>query len=140
MATDDDPVALPPARPARGRPAARAHRRADAARRAEENYWFRRHLVVYEWIAGARRRPRVVDMACGEGYGADVLAQRRAGRRRRRRQPRGPRARAAALPRADLRFARDLVERFAEPCDAVTFLQTIEHVQDPDGCSSTSRR
>jgi SAM-dependent methyltransferase len=29
-----------------------------------------------------------------------------------------------------LRFERDLVERFAEPCDAVVFLQTIEHVED----------
>src|SRR4051812_41917083 len=35
----------------------------------EENYWYRRHLAVYEWIA--RRVPgrRVVDLACGEGYG-----------------------------------------------------------------------
>src|SRR5947199_363884 len=41
---------------------------------AEENYWYRRHLVVYEWIAARVRGLRVVDMACGEGYGADVLA------------------------------------------------------------------
>ncbi|HEX3362590.1 MAG TPA: methyltransferase domain-containing protein, partial [Solirubrobacterales bacterium] len=33
--------------------------------------------------------------------------------------------------RPNLRFERDAVEHFAEPCDAVTFLQTIEHVQDP---------
>ena len=26
---------------------------------------------------------------------------------------------------------RDLVESWSEPCDAVVFLQTIEHVQDP---------
>ncbi len=32
--------------------------------------------------------------------------------------------------RPNLRFERDLVESFAEPCDAVVFLQTIEHVQD----------
>jgi SAM-dependent methyltransferase len=32
--------------------------------------------------------------------------------------------------RPNLRFERDLVEGFAEPCDAVVFLQTIEHVQD----------
>ena len=37
-------------------------------------------------------------MACGEGYGSDVLAARGAAeRRRRRRQPGGPRARPAAL-------------------------------------------
>jgi 2-polyprenyl-3-methyl-5-hydroxy-6-metoxy-1,4-benzoquinol methylase len=33
----------------------------------------------------------------------------------------------------NLRFARDMVETFSEPCDAVVFLQTIEHVHDPDG-------
>ncbi|MDQ3408644.1 MAG: class I SAM-dependent methyltransferase, partial [Actinomycetota bacterium] len=42
----------------------------------EENYWFRRHLVVYEWIARRVAGQAVVDMACGEGYGADVLARR----------------------------------------------------------------
>ena len=41
----------------------------------EENYWFRRHLVVYDWIAERVRGVRVVDLACGEGYGADVLAR-----------------------------------------------------------------
>src|ERR1700710_1966458 len=41
----------------------------------EENYWFRRHLVVYEWIAARVAGLRVIDMACGEGYGSDVLAR-----------------------------------------------------------------
>lgn len=39
-----------------------------------ENYWYRRHLVVYEWIAARVRGLRVLDMACGEGYGSNVLA------------------------------------------------------------------
>ncbi len=30
-----------------------------------ENYWFRRHLVVYEWIAARVGGRRVIDMACG---------------------------------------------------------------------------
>ena len=64
----------------------------------EENYWYRRHLAVYEWIAGAVGGLSVADLACGEGYGSDVLAARRRRGGRRRRQPRGPRARAAALP------------------------------------------
>jgi 2-polyprenyl-3-methyl-5-hydroxy-6-metoxy-1,4-benzoquinol methylase len=42
----------------------------------EENYWFRRHLAVYRWIAEHVAGRRVIDMACGEGYGTDVLAQR----------------------------------------------------------------
>jgi hypothetical protein len=33
--------------------------------------------------------------------------------------------------RANLRFVRDLVDTFPEPADAVVFLQTIEHLQDP---------
>src|ERR671935_2412507 len=41
----------------------------------EENYWFRRHLVVYEWIAARVAGLDVVDMACGEGYGSDELAR-----------------------------------------------------------------
>ena len=41
----------------------------------EENYWFRRHLAVYEWIAARVAGLRVIDMACGEGYGSDVLAR-----------------------------------------------------------------
>src|ERR1043165_9754102 len=44
----------------------------------EENYWFRRHLTVYEWIAARGAGKRGVDMACGEGYGSDVLAGRAA--------------------------------------------------------------
>src|SRR3984893_19107761 len=40
-----------------------------------ENYWFRRHLAVYEWISARVAGLRVLDMACGEGYGADVLAR-----------------------------------------------------------------
>src|SRR3954453_21835760 len=40
----------------------------------EENYWYRRHLVVYEWIAERTRGRRVVALACGEGYGSAVLA------------------------------------------------------------------
>src|SRR5439155_26856696 len=41
----------------------------------EENYWFRRHLAVYRWIADRCAGKRVVDMACGEGYGAAELAK-----------------------------------------------------------------
>jgi len=34
--------------------------------------------------------------------------------------------------RAGVRFVRDLVESYDEPSDAVVFLQTIEHLQDPE--------
>jgi len=41
----------------------------------EENYWFRRHLVVYDWIAERVTGVRVVDLACGEGYGSSLLGR-----------------------------------------------------------------
>ena len=99
----------------------------------EENYWFRRHLVVYQWIARRVAGLRVVDMACGEGYGSDVLA--RAGAASVVGVDANPEAHRHArlrYRRDNLRFARDMVETYAEPCDAVVFLQTIEHVHDPD--------
>ena len=97
----------------------------------EENYWFRRHLVVYEWIAERVRGLRVVDMACGEGYGSDVIARTAASVVGVDANPEAHEHARLRYRRPNLRFERDLVERFAEPCDAVVFLQTIEHVQDP---------
>lgn len=97
----------------------------------EENYWYRRHLVVYEWIARRTVGLRVVDMACGEGYGTAVLGGTAA-------SVVGVDANPEAHEHARLKystptvsFARDLVDRFRAPCDAVVFLQTIEHVEDP---------
>jgi SAM-dependent methyltransferase len=97
----------------------------------EENYWFRRHLVVYQWIAERVAGKRVVDMACGEGYGSDVLARTAASVVGVDANPEAHEHARLRYQRPNLRFERDLVEGFAEPCDAVVFLQTIEHVQDP---------
>ena len=97
----------------------------------EENYWYRRHLAVYEWIARRCAGLRVADLACGEGYGSDLLA--------------GPAAQVVGVDanpqafeharlryrRPNLRFERALVEEFSEPQDAIVFLQTIEHVSRP---------
>jgi SAM-dependent methyltransferase len=76
---------------------------------------------------------RVIDMASGEGYGAEVLA-RGAG------TVLGVEANPDAFEHArlryrrpNLRFERGLVETHGEPgsVDAVVFLQTIEHVHEP---------
>jgi 2-polyprenyl-3-methyl-5-hydroxy-6-metoxy-1,4-benzoquinol methylase len=98
----------------------------------EENYWFQRHLVVYRWIARQVAGLRVADLACGEGYGSDVLA--RAGAAAVVGVDANPEAHEHArlrYARDGLRFARTLVETFDEPCDAIVFLQTIEHVTNP---------
>jgi len=96
----------------------------------EENYWFRRHLAVYEWIAARVAGRRVVDMACGEGYGSDVLAASAASVVGVDANPEAHEHARLRYARPNLRYERDLVESFAEPCDAVVFLQTIEHVED----------
>ena len=96
-----------------------------------ENYWYRRHLAVYEWIAERVAGKRVVDLACGEGYGTAVLGRRAA-------EVVGVDANPEAHEHArrryvapNLRFQRSLVEDYAEPRDAIVFLQTIEHIHEP---------
>ncbi len=97
----------------------------------EENYWFRRHLVVYEWIAEQIEGQHAIDMACGEGYGSDVLARRAASVVGVDANPEAHEHARLRYRRANLRFERDLIETFSEPADAVVFLQTIEHLTDP---------
>jgi SAM-dependent methyltransferase len=98
-----------------------------------ENYWYRRHLAVYEWIAARVAGAVVLDMACGEGYGSAVLA-RTAGR------VVGVDGNPQAHEHAKLKYTRPnlsfewgAVETYGEAgaFDAVVFLQTIEHVVDP---------
>jgi methyltransferase family protein len=97
----------------------------------EENYWFRRHLVVYQWIAARVGGLRVIDMACGEGYGSNVLAGSAASVVGVDANPEAHEHARRRYRRSNLRFERDLIESFSAPADAVVFLQTIEHLQDP---------
>jgi SAM-dependent methyltransferase len=97
-----------------------------------ENYWYRRHLAVYEWVAERCRGLRVADLACGEGYGSDVLARAAADVIGIDANPEAHEHARRRYRRPNLRFERGLVEEFAAPCDAIVFLQTIEHVADPD--------
>jgi SAM-dependent methyltransferase len=39
-----------------------------------ENYWFRRHEVVYQRLAPRCAGCEVLEAGCGEGYGADLIA------------------------------------------------------------------
>ncbi|HTR73214.1 MAG TPA: class I SAM-dependent methyltransferase [Solirubrobacteraceae bacterium] len=96
-----------------------------------ENYWFRRHLAVYEWIRARVGGLRVIDMACGEGYGADVLARTAAEVVGVDANPEAHEHARLRYRRPNLSFERDLVETYENAADAVVFLQTIEHLQDP---------
>jgi SAM-dependent methyltransferase len=96
----------------------------------EENYWFRRHLVVYRWIAERVHGRRVVDLACGEGYGTAELGRSAASVVGVDANPEAfehARAKYAAV-----RFERNMIEMWDGDVDCVVFLQTIEHVQDAD--------
>jgi len=97
----------------------------------EENYWYRRHVAVYEWIAERCAGLRVVDLACGEGYGSDLLARRAAEVVGVDANPEAFEHARARYRRPNLSFERGLVEDFDGPADAVVFLQTIEHIHDP---------
>jgi SAM-dependent methyltransferase len=87
---------------------------------------------VYEWIAERVGGLRVVDLACGEGYGADVLARTAAEVVGVDANPEAHEHARLRYRRPNLRFERGLVEEFSGPCDAISFLQTIEHVPEPE--------
>jgi SAM-dependent methyltransferase len=98
----------------------------------EENYWYQRHVAVYEWIAERCASLRVVDLASGEGYGSELLARRAS-------EVIGVDANPEAYEHSRLRYRRPnlsfeggLVEEFDQPRDAVVFLQTIEHIHEPE--------
>lgn len=97
----------------------------------EENYWFRRHEVVYLDLLPHCAGARVVDAGFGEGYGADLISRtarsvvgldydRQAAEHVARRYPRVTvvRSNLAALPLAD------------NSVDVVVNFQVIEHLWD----------
>ncbi|MGZ4173486.1 MAG: class I SAM-dependent methyltransferase [Solirubrobacteraceae bacterium] len=98
-----------------------------------ENYWYRRHLAVYEWIGARVAGRRVLDMACGEGYGSGVLSRSAGSVVGVDANPEAHEHARLRYVRQNLSFERGLVETFGESgsFDAIVFLQTIEHVQDP---------
>jgi 2-polyprenyl-3-methyl-5-hydroxy-6-metoxy-1,4-benzoquinol methylase len=98
-----------------------------------ENYWYRRHLAVYEWIGARVIGRRVIDMACGEGYGSEVLSRSAASVVGVDANPEAHDHARLRYTRQNLTFERGMVENHGEAgaFDVVVFLQTIEHVQDP---------
>jgi SAM-dependent methyltransferase len=74
-----------------------------------------------------------MDMACGEGYGSEVLSRGAASVVGVDANPEAFEHARLRYTRQNLTFERGMVENHGEPgaFDAVVFLQTIEHVQDP---------
>jgi 2-polyprenyl-3-methyl-5-hydroxy-6-metoxy-1,4-benzoquinol methylase len=96
----------------------------------EENYWFRRHLVVYEWIAARANGRRVADLACGEGYGSAVIGRTAASVVGVDANPDAYEHARLKYTAANVSFERTMIELWDGDTDCVVFLQTIEHVQD----------
>lgn len=98
----------------------------------EENYWFQRHVVAYEFAAQRIQGLRVLDAGCGEGYGTEVLA-------RTAREVVGADLELSVVERAAQRYpgpkfeAADLeaLHFDAASFDAVVTLQVIEHMRSP---------
>jgi len=107
-----------------------------------ENYWYRRHLAVYEWIAARVAGGVVLDMACGEGYGSDVLSRNASRVVGVDGNPEAHEHAKLRYTRPNLKFEWGAVETYGEPAgfDAVVFLQTIEHVIDPPAVLAHFRR
>jgi SAM-dependent methyltransferase len=107
-----------------------------------ENYWFQRHLAVYQWIGERVSGLRVLDMACGEGYGSDLLAQTAGSVVGVDANPEAHEHARLRYRRPNLSFERGMVENFGQPgeFEAVVFLQTIEHVQEPEAVLAHFKR
>lgn len=87
-----------------------------------------RHLAPYRWAAARASGRTVLDVGCGEGYGAALLAasaERVIGTDR----SEATRVAAARHRSANLAFREQCDERF----DLVACCQVIEHVPDPVG-------
>lgn len=123
----DDPLPLTGERTAPGIP--------------EENYWFRRHEIAYEFAAARVAGRRVLDAGCGEGYGTQILA-------RTAREVVGVDLEGDVVARAAGRYP----SASFEPADlealpypdasfeAVVSLQVVEHMRDPYGfCAEVAR-
>jgi SAM-dependent methyltransferase len=98
----------------------------------EENYWYRRHVAVYRWIAERCEGLRVVDLASGEGYGSNILAESAADVIGVDANPEAHEHARLRYRQSNLSFERGLVEDFDQKVDVVVFLQTIEHIHEPD--------
>jgi SAM-dependent methyltransferase len=82
-----------------------------------ENYWFRRHEVVYQRLAQRCAGRDVLEAGCGEGYGADLIA--------------GVAHVRARYPRVEVMHANLTELPLADhSVDVVVNFQVIEHLWD----------
>lgn len=109
----------------------------------EENYWFQRHLVAYEYLLGFSAGKRVLDLGSGEGYGTDLLAARAALAVGVDLAPEAIYHARRTYRRPNLRFVyTDLYELGLKDAsfDIVCSLQVVEHLHQPETFMHEARR
>lgn len=98
----------------------------------EENYWFQRHVIAYDFVARFVRGARVLDAGCGEGYGTDRLTSVAAETTGVDLEEPVIRRAAARYPRARFDAANLVSLPYPDGAfDAVVSLQVIEHLHAP---------
>ncbi|UYM05891.1 class I SAM-dependent methyltransferase [Solicola gregarius] len=98
-----------------------------------ENYWFRRHQVVYAALTDAVAGRRVLEAGCGEGYGASMLAEHAASVCALDYDAYTVEHVGGSYPALDVVRANLVSLPFADASfDTVVSLQTVEHLWDQD--------
>jgi len=109
----------------------------------DENYWFQRHLVAYEYLLEFAPGRRVLDLGSGEGYGTDLLATRAGLAVGVDLAPEAIYHARRTYRRPNLRFVySDLYDLGLEDSsfDLVCSLQVIEHLHHPEVFMREARR
>ncbi|KMO78617.1 MAG: class I SAM-dependent methyltransferase [Mycolicibacterium rufum] len=108
---------------------------------AEENYWFRRHEVVYRRLLDRCRDRDVLEAGCGEGYGADLIADVARGVIGLDYDESAVAHVRARYPRVDMRHGNLAALPLAdESVDVVVNFQVIEHLWDQGQFVAECRR
>jgi SAM-dependent methyltransferase len=109
----------------------------------EENYWFQRHLVAYNYLLPLVEGKRVLDLGSGEGYGVDLLASRAVEAVGVDLAPEAIYHARKTYRRPNLRFlCKDIynLELEGDSFDVVCSLQVIEHLHQPGRFMEEARR
>jgi SAM-dependent methyltransferase len=108
---------------------------------SQENYWFRRHEAVYAAVRDRCAGAFVLEAGCGEGYGADLLADVAAGVLALDYDPMTAAHVARRYPRVGVARANLVALPVRDAgCDAVASLQVIEHLWEQERFLRECRR